>query len=124
VSARENGEASGNRCDEAEADRGFSGWGGGFLGWGIGARIYPANDRATGGGKESGADRNLRGFSICCLGDFRGVSGGDEGGGEISGEEVVWDGWDKGASGDGADDGGFCLGVGEGGREFLCKEES
>ena len=33
---------------------------------------------------------------------------GDEGGGEISGEEVVWNGWGEGAGGDGADDGGFC----------------
>ena len=78
------------------------------MGRGIGEGFCQADGRTEGGGQESGADWDLCGASVCCLGDFRGVGGGDEGGGEISGEEVVWNGWGEGAGGDGADDGGFC----------------
>jgi len=56
------------------------------------------------------------------VGHYGGGGGGDAGGREISGEEMVWDGWGERAGGDGADDSGFCLGVGQGSREFFCKE--
>ena len=75
------------------------------MGRGIGEGFCQADGRTEGGGQESAADWDLCGASVCCLGDFRGVGGGDEGGGEISGEEVVWNGWGEGAGGDGADDG-------------------
>ena len=94
------------------------------MGWGIAAGICAAFGWAGGVGEESGADWDLHGVGGGGVGDFGGVGGGDAGGGEIGGEEVVWDGWGEGAGRNGADDGGFCLGVGKGGRKFFCQEES
>ena len=94
------------------------------MGRGVGEGFCEAYGRTEGLGSTVTSDRDLHGAGTGGVGHYGCGGGGDAGGREISGEEVVWDGWDKGASGDGADDGGFCLGVGEGGREFLCKEES
>lgn len=93
------------------------------MGWGIASRFCAADGGAGCVGETSGADRDLHGVGGGGVGDFGGVGSGDAGGGEIGGEEVVWDGWGEGAGRDGADDGGFCLGVGQSGGEFFCQEK-
>ena len=90
----------------------------------FGERFCEAYGRTEGVGSTVGSDRDLYGAGPGGVGHHGGCGGRYAGGREISGEEVVWDGWSEGAGRDGADDGGFCLGVGKGGRKFFCQEES
>ena len=124
MSAGQDGEAARGGSVEAKVDRGFGGWGGGFVGRGTCERFCEAYGRTEGVGATVGSDWDLFGAGIGGVGHYGGGGGGDAGGGEISGEEVVWNGWSEGAGWNGADDGGFCLGIGKGGRKFFCKEES
>ena len=92
------------------------------MGRGIGKGFCEADGRTEGLGSAVTSDRDLYGAGLCSVGHYGVGGGGDAGGGEISGEEVVWDGWGEGTGGDGADDSGFCLGVGKGSRELFRKE--
>ena len=94
------------------------------MGRGIGEGFCEAYGRTKGVGATVGSDRDLYGAGPGGVGHYGVGGGGDAGGREISGEEVVWNGWSEGAGRDGADDGGFCLFVGKGGRKFFCQEES
>jgi len=94
------------------------------MGRGFGEGFCEADSRTDGVGETVTSDRDLLGAGLCGVGHYGVGGGGAARGREISGEEVVWDGWGEGAGGDGADDGGFCLGGGKGSRDLFCKEES